>query len=134
MKVCRSTRHCARKTGICQKENLVKSATLALLVLATSVSSWSQIHLPANAVPSSKHYRESGVGNATGRSGSAHMTARALLSKDGNTVVEVTTGALDSSSTPPGSFRKVQVKALSPAGDALSVDNYFPSTGGYYKF
>jgi len=125
---------CARKTGICQKENFVKSATLALLVLAASLSSWSLTDVPGNAVKSSKHYRESGVGNATGRSGSANMSARALLDKDGNTVVEVTTGALDSSSTPPGSFRKVQVKALSPAGDALSVDNYFPSTGGYYKF
>jgi len=113
----------------------VKSATLALLVLATSLSSWAQIRVPANAVPSSKHYRESGVGNATGRSGSAHMTARALLSKDGGATVEVTTGTLDSTSTPPGSFRKVQVKALSAAGDPLSVQNLFPPTAsGYYSF
>ena len=83
LKVCRSNRHCARKTGICQKENIVKSATLALLVLATSVSSWSQIHLPANAVPSSMHYRESGVGNATGRSGSLSgiATSAAAMSR-----------------------------------------------------
>jgi hypothetical protein len=113
----------------------VKSATLALLVLATSVSSWSQIHLPANAVPNSKHYRESGVGNATGRSGSAHMTARALLSKDGNATVEVTTGTLDSTSTPPGSFRKVQFKTLNGAGNPILVQNLFPPTAsGYYSF
>ena len=113
----------------------MKSATLALVVLATSLSSWSVIHLPANAVPSSKHYRESGVGNATGRSGSAHMTARALVDKNGHAVVEVTTGKLDSTSTPPGSFRKVQYKALNSAGDPVLVQNFFPSTArGYYSF
>ena len=113
----------------------MKSATLAVIVLAASLSSWSQVHVPGNAIPSSKHYRESGVGNATGRSGSAHMTARALLSKDGGATVEVTTGTLDSSSTPPGSFRKVQFKALSASGNPLSVQNLFPPTAsGYYSF
>jgi hypothetical protein len=113
----------------------VRTATLALLVLLTSVSSWSLTKVPGNAVPSSKHYRESGVGNATGRSGSAHMTARALLSKDGSATVEVTTGTLDSTTTPPGSFRKVQFKALSSMGNALSVQNLFPPTAsGYYSF
>lgn len=122
-------------TGICQKEDFVKSATLALIVLATTLSSWSLTHVPGNAVQSSKHYRESGVSNATGRSGSAHMTARAVLSKNGQTKVEVTTGALDSSSTPPGSFRKLQFKPLSSNGNALSAQNFFPaSAGGSYSF
>jgi hypothetical protein len=113
----------------------VKSATLALLVLATSLSSWSLTHVPGNAVQSSKHYRESGVSNATGRSGSAHVTARALVSKDGGATVEVTTGTLDSTSTAPGSFRKVQFKALNAAGNPISVQNLFPSTpSGYYSF
>ena len=113
----------------------MKSATLALLVLATSLSSWSLTHVPGNAVQSSKHYRESGVNNATGRSGSAHMTARALLSKDGSATVEVTTGTLDSTTMPPGSFRKVQFKALNAAGNPTMVQNLFPPTAsGYYSF
>ena len=113
----------------------MKSATLALLVLAASLSSWSLTNVPGNAVKSSKHYRESGVGNATGRSGSANMTARALLGKDGSTIVEVTTGTLDSTNTPPGSFRKVQFKPLSAAGNALYAQNFFPPTAsGYYSF
>jgi hypothetical protein len=121
--------------GICQKENFVKSATLALLVLAASLSSWSLTNVPGNAVKSSKHYRESGVGNATGRSGSANMVARALLDKNGNTIVEVTTGTFDSSNTPPGSFRKVQYKPLTAAGKALYAQNFFPTTAsGYYSF
>ncbi len=113
----------------------MRTATLALIVLVASVPSWSLTKVPANAVRSSKHYRESGVGNATGRSGSAHMTARALLSKDGSGTVEVTTGTLDSTSAAPGSFRKVQFKALSSTGNPLSVQNLFPSTAsGYYRF
>jgi hypothetical protein len=121
--------------GICQKENFVKSATLALLVLAASLSSWSLTNVPGNAVKSSKHYRESGVGNATGRAGSANMTARALLGKDGSTKVEVSTGTLDSNSTPPGSFGKVQFKPLNAAGNALFAQNFFPTTAsGYYSF
>jgi hypothetical protein len=121
--------------GICQKENFVKSATLALLVLAASLSSWSLTNVPGNAVKSSKHYREGGVGNATGRAGSANMTARALLSKDGTTTVEVTTGTFDSTNTPPGSFGKLQFKPLNAAGNALFAQNYFPTTAsGYYSF
>lgn len=113
----------------------MRTATLALLVLATSLSSWSLTHVPGNAVPSSQHYRQSGVSNATGRSGSATMTARALLSKNGSATVEVTTGKLDSTSTPPGNFRKVQFKALSATGNPLSVQNLFPPTAsGYYSF
>jgi hypothetical protein len=86
--------------------------------------------VPSYVIHSSKHYRDSGVGNANGRSGSAHMTARALLGKDGNTIVEVTTGALDSSATPPGNFKKVQFKALDPDGDALFAQNFFPTSAG----
>lgn len=113
----------------------MKSATLILLTLAVSISSWSVTNVPKNAVPSSKHYRESGVGNATGRSGSATMVARALLSQDGSTTVEVSTGILDSTSTAPGSLNKVQYKPLSANGSPFFAQNFFPSTaGGYYSF
>jgi hypothetical protein len=76
------------------------------------------------------------VGNAHGRTGSAQLTARALLGKDGNTSIEVTTGALDSTATPPGSFAKVQLKPLGPDGDAMFAQNFTAlSTGkGYYSF
>ena len=93
--------------------------------------------LPPYVIHSYKHYRESGVGNANGRSGSAQMTARALLGQDGNTTIEVTTGVLDSTVTPPGNYKKVQFKPLDPNGDALFAQNFFPgSTGGagFYSF
>ena len=92
--------------------------------------------IPAYAIPNAKHYRESGVGNATGRSGTAQLTARALLGEDGNTTLEVTTGVMDSVTPPPGSFSKVQFKPLTPDGDALYARNFTPlsTPTGYYSF
>jgi len=109
---------------------------LMSLLISPSPVAWSQTNVPGYAVSSSKHYRASGVGNATGRAGSATMTARALLGKDGNTFIEVTTGTLDSSATPPGSFGKVQFKPFSSAGNALFAQNFTPLSGaaGYYSF
>jgi hypothetical protein len=92
--------------------------------------------IPGYAIPNSKHYRESGVGNATGRSGSANLTARALLGEDGNTMIELTTGVLDSNTPPPGSFAKIQFKPLSPDGDPLFAQNFngLATSTGYYTF
>jgi len=92
--------------------------------------------LPPNAVSSSRHYRESGIGNATGRAGTVVMTARALLGKDGQSTVELTTGTLDSSGTPPGSFDKVQFKPLDTKGEPLFTHNFTPlsTATGYYSF
>jgi len=112
-----------------------RTALLFLLPLFGALPLRSQ-SIPAYAIPNSKHYRESGVGNANGRSGNAHMTVRALLGADGDTTVEVTTGTLDSNATPPGSFSKVQVKPLNQDGDALFAQNFTPlsTPTGYYKF
>jgi hypothetical protein len=110
-------------------------ATLGSLMLLGLTLGFAQ-NVPANAVLSSKHYRESGVGNATGRSGSANMTARALLSKDGSSTIELTTGALDSPRVPPGSFAKVQFKPLDQSGNALFAQNFnhLSTPTGYYSF
>lgn len=109
---------------------------LILLITVNSVVARSQNSVPGNAVSSAKHYRESGLGNASGRAGSALMTARALLGKDGNTTVEVSTGMLDSGTTPPGSFSKVQFKPFNAAGDPLFTQNFAPlsTPAGYYSF
>ena len=75
---------------------------MIVLLSAAPIALWAQGQVPGYAIQSSKHYRLSGVGNGHGRSGSANLTARALLGKDNNTTVELTTGTLDSNAMPPG--------------------------------
>ena len=118
-------RKCAKPTAI-----------FLLLVLSSSIAARAQNNIPPYGISSSVPYRQSGVGNATGRSGSATMTARALLGKDGNTTVELSTGTLDSSTPPPGSFGMVQFKPLDPSGNVLFAQNFTPlsTSTGYYSF
>lgn len=87
-----------------------------LLLGATPATLWAQSKVPSYAIRSSLHYRESGIPNSRGSEGSAVVTARALLGKDNNTSVELTTGNLDSSATPPGSFAHVLFRPLTHPG------------------
>jgi len=109
------------------------SPFVGVLLLLSSVA-FSQV--PGNANSNSKHYRDSGLGNAQGRQGSAVLTTRSLLNKDGSTNVELTTGVLDTTATQPGAFGKVQFKPLDMNGDAITAQNFTPlsTAGGYYTF
>ena len=73
-------------------------------------------------------YRDSGAQPATGRSGSASLTARALLGRDGITTLDLTTGTLDVSGA-PGTLAKTQVKALDASGTVAWTKN-FTGDGG----
>lgn len=86
-------------------------------------------------VANSVQYQNTSKPNATGRAGSATMTARALRAADGTTLLEVTTGALDSEATAPGNLDKVQVKAIvDPDEDPLFTENYNRlRAGGYFS-
>lgn len=84
--------------------------------------------LVANGTP----YANTSKPNATGRSGAASITARALIGKDGWTQLEVTTGALDGGAS-PGNLAQVQVKALGPNDDPVFTLNYNrASSTGYW--
>lgn len=76
--------------------------------------------------PNSVVYREHSARPATGRSGSATLATRALLGRDGITVLEVTTGTLDQPASAPGTMSHVQVKLFTEDGRLVSTDNYFP--------
>jgi len=83
----------------------------------------------ARSHPNSEKYRDSGFQPATGRSGSASVSTRALLDKAGTTDVEVTTGTFDSGPA-PGALRMVQVKALTPSGNLAFTDNHTGLSAG----
>lgn len=83
--------------------------------------------------PNSQKYRDAGAHPATGRSGSAQVQSRALLGKDGSTLVEVTTGVLDGAPG-PGTFTKVQTKLFGPDGKLQQTQNdNHPTTGSYWS-
>ena len=81
-------------------------------------------------VSNAKKYRDMGLPAATGRSGSATLTARALLGKDGQTAVELTTGALDAAAPAPGQITKAQLKPLNSNGEPLYARNFSGLTAG----
>lgn len=84
-------------------------------------------------IPNAIKYRDRSLKNATGRAGSAAITARALLGRDGMVDLEVTTGDLDTQGPPPGNLDKVQVKGLNPTdGAAAWTRNYNRLAGGGY--
>ena len=71
----------------------------------------------ATVHPNSQRYRDLGSHPTTGRSGSASLTTRALLGRDGVTTLDISTGVLDGASV--GIIAKTQVKAFD-AGDKLT--------------
>ena len=82
-------------------------------------------------VPNGQKYRQQTTAHATGRSGSASLTGRALMAKDGSVQVELTTGQLDQSGA-PGNISKVQLKFFHPASAEMHepTQNYNGLTGG----
>ena len=109
---------------------------MTLLFAAAPIAMSAQGQAPGYAVRSSIHYRQNGVGNAHGRSGSTSETTRAFLGKDDNTTIELTTGQFDSNATAPGGFTKVQLKPLLSSGAALYAHNFngLSTSSGYYNF
>src|SRR5215211_6775384 len=73
-------------------------ALCGLVFVAFPVTSFSQtsntISKP-QLIPNARRYKESSLKPANGRSGSASLTGRALLDKDGVTTIEMSTGQLD---------------------------------------
>lgn len=82
--------------------------------------------------PNRQKYSDLGAKPATGRSGSASLQARALLGKDGNVLVEASTGDIDAASG-PGTLRKMQMKILSPTGKPTATRNFEGRGGGYWS-
>jgi hypothetical protein len=87
----------------------IAAAALAGCLYATAVFASSP-----QLVPNSVKYKDSGIPNARGASGSATVESRALLGADGITDVELTTGSFDGNAAPSGTIEKVQLKLINP--------------------
>jgi hypothetical protein len=114
--------------GACSDQPFDASLGRSPAGAALSTANPAEPPLIANAVK----YAERGAKPATGRSGSASLTARALMGKDGQTLLEVTTGALDTPAPAPGTLAKLQVKQFTPKDEALRTLNYNNLPGGGY--
>ena len=112
--------------GACSDQPFGASPVRSPAGAARSTANPAEPPLIANAVK----YAERGAKPATGRSGSAALTARALIGKDGQTVLEVTTGALDTPAPAPGTLVKLQVRQFTPKDEPLRTLNYNDLPGG----
>jgi hypothetical protein len=89
------------------KPSLCSALSVVMLVAAPAHAAFA----PLRPLPASTKYRDTSKPNAIGRSGSATITARALLSRTGSTELTVTTGVLDGASS--GDVTKLQIKVAS---------------------
>jgi hypothetical protein len=96
------------------------------------------------AVPSASHsaghlkkgkYRDTSLPHATGRSGSATLSAHAVVGADGITRLRVTSGSIHYPGQARGELAKVQVKAWTPDGNKIFTENFQrPSPGATAEF
>lgn len=103
-----------------------KLALAMILVAGTATTAFGQGNRPAGQ-PNSRKYSDTGVKPATGRAGSATLSARALLSKGGGLQIEASTGNLEEG-TNAGNIDKVQLKFE----NATAATNYNNLTAGGY--
>ena len=79
-------------------------------------------------------YRDSSLPHATGRSGSATLSASAVQSANGVTYLTVASGSIYLPGV-RGELAKVQIKVWGPDGEFLLTSNYQrPTTGGSHTF
>lgn len=104
--------------------------TAAALMLMAGTAAQAADSGKPKLISNSQKYRVSGAQPATGRSGSAVLSARALLNKDNSADIEVTTGTFDNAA--PGNISKIQYKPLDKNGKPILVVNWNSLSGGGY--
>src|SRR5689334_5455599 len=92
------------------------SLGLALCAAASFIPGLASAEVPVHSSASI----ERNPSAATGRAGTATLSARALLDQSGKTLLQLTTGTLDSASTPPGYIAKAQIRNYDNDGKVLS--------------
>jgi hypothetical protein len=85
--------------------------SLRAIAIATALLTPTALLAQRPTFPNSTKYKDSSIANATGRSGSASIEARALFNRDNTTDLELTTASFDSTDVAAsGSIAKVQLQ------------------------
>ena len=100
------------------------------IAIGLSVLALNAYGAPPQRTSNSVKYRDEGAQPATGQSGSATLAVRALLGKDGNTTVEMTTGEFDWWPWGPGNISKVKLVLLGPDEARTITRSFSPDSGG----
>lgn len=88
-------------------------------------------------ISNSVKYRDAGKKPGTGREGSASLMIRALMDKDREVELDITTGTEDdlNAKRGPGNLDKIQLKTFDPKGNHLSTVNYNKlKNGGFAQY
>ena len=96
--------------------------------LDAALAAPARLSAPAR-IPNAVKYRDAGIRPAVGRSGSATLEGRALLGRDGRTLVEISTGSLEAG-TSVGNIDKSQL-AVSAGGPVQNYNRL--DDGGYWS-
>jgi hypothetical protein len=112
----------------CADQPTVPGARAAVRGAPAFTTAPSGAHLVRNTV----RYSDTGRKPATGRAGSAAVTAMALIGSDGRTGLEVAARPADSLSTAQASLQKVRVKALDFNGAQVFESNYTGLSGASF--
>ena len=113
-------------------------STALTLIFATASRADSPVfhHHDGGDSDESDRYKDEGEKPVKAQSGRTTFQSRALIGKSGVTDLEVTTGVLDSASTPPGYLSEVHVKAYRLDGKEQFEQEFehLRRGGGYAKF
>ena len=93
------------------------TTVIAIAVMGSSATAFGG----PSRVPNKQPYRVSATAAATGRTGSAMMSARALIDRDRHASLEVVSG--DFAAPPVGSLTKILLKAYDGNGDLLYANS-----------
>jgi len=126
-----------------RKAGILRTAAAAMLVVVAACSdNTSTLTAPAapaaaralragtsRLFPNSLKYRDQGTHPVGGRSGSASLTARALMQGGGGVRVLVSTGDVDVAGSERGVISKIQAKLFNEAGRLVSTTNLKNTAG-----
>lgn len=102
-------------------------------LLAAAVAALGSASTPVR-IPNTIKYHEAATSRpGSGRSGNATLQARVLKSKDGSTLLELSTGVLDATLNTPGNIDKAQIKGFDSAGKQKFASNLNGLNAGGYQ-